>query len=61
MFEIKFETDNAAFEDMDYGFEVAKLLREIADKQERWRSPDGIEHPVIDTNGNKVGTWRATQ
>lgn len=55
MFKIEFETDNAAFEDMQTE-EVARILREIADKVENgsFSFACGV---VRDYNGNTVGKW----
>ena len=38
---------------MQTGEDVAEALRRIADKLEHGR----IDGPVMDLNGNKVGTW----
>ena len=61
MVEIKFKTGNAAFHD-DNGEEdeyyrnqeVARILREIADKVENYWDAGSI----ADYNGNKIGEWR---
>ena len=50
MFTLKFETDNAAF-DEDHRQETARILREIAREIEGGLN-DG---PVRDINGNKIG------
>lgn len=56
---IRFETDNEAFTNQGeenpeaMRAESARILRVIADKLENGQ--DG--GPVIDANGNKVGTW----
>lgn len=56
MFEMKFKTDNAAFEDGNRYREIARILREAADKIE-----DGQETGRCrDVNGNTVGTWEAS-
>ena len=54
-FKLNIRTDNAAFEDCP-GFEVARILREIANKV------DGRELPyymqtIRDCNGNDVGRY----
>jgi hypothetical protein len=57
-FKLKIKTDNAAFtEDGNDGKnEVARILREIADKLEQ-----GYEvGSPRDYNGNKVGEWSMT-
>jgi hypothetical protein len=55
MFKLEINTDNAAFEPTWVG-EVARLLRETADRIEGSPSPD-IGH-LRDTNGNSIGGWR---
>jgi hypothetical protein len=57
MFRLKIATDNAAFdkEGGGTGVEIARILREIASKVER--GVTGANNPVMDINGNKVGTW----
>lgn len=57
---IQFSTDNAAFceaggEESDGArqAESARILRAIADKLEAGQESG----PVMDANGNKVGTW----
>ena len=55
MFTIKIKTGNAAFQDAgdDGKSEVARILRDIADKLE-----SGHEHGAcVDANGNRVGEW----
>jgi hypothetical protein len=55
-YEVHIGMSNAAFEDDDPGFEVARLLRELADEVEG-RSLAGLQQPVRlrDYNGNRVG------
>lgn len=58
MFKLEFSTDNAAFADAPDS-EVARILREIADKIES-AGPHGaleIGGKVADENGNTVGEW----
>ena len=43
----------AAFQDGNGGFEMARILRRLADQIEDG-CRDGVMH---DINGNKVGTW----
>lgn len=50
---IKFETNNEAFAEENGPLEVARLLREIADKVENF----GTGGRVKDINGNIVGQW----
>lgn len=52
MFQIQFETGNAAFEDSPAD-ETARILREIASKLE-----SGFQSgKVYDVNGNNIGKW----
>lgn len=57
MFELRFDTRNAAFDGPDRRHEVARILRELADRVEHRFDDDG---PVSDMNGNKVGRWSLT-
>lgn len=54
MFTLKIDTSNDAFTE-DAGTEVARILREQADRIETW----GLSRHnyVTDRNGNGVGTW----
>jgi hypothetical protein len=52
MFVLKIDTGNAAFED-DPNYELARILRAVADKVENGHA-DGR---CYDINGNKVGSW----
>ena len=51
MFSLTFNTDNAAFEAMDW--EVTRILREVANKVENGRTVGAC----IDINGNVIGSW----
>lgn len=53
MVNITFRTGNAAFEEPDDVYEIARILRDIADKIENGRT----EGSCIDYNGNGVGAW----
>jgi len=55
-FTIKMDTGNAAF-DPDPQYEVARILREIADRLER-DGANGLYQTIHDINGNDVGRWR---
>ena len=54
MFELKFDTDNAAFEDQA---EISRILREVADHV------DGgcLSNTIRDINGNNVGRFYRTE
>lgn len=55
VFTVKFDTDNAAFEDCrDY--EIARILRNIADRVER-DGCSGFFETVRDINGNDIGRF----
>lgn len=54
MVTIEFTTDNAAFED-DRAVEIARILRDLADKILLGRTSG----PIRDINGNRVGTFDA--
>lgn len=57
---IKIVMDNAAFEDSG-GTELARILRDLADKSEN-SCLDAIKNSgVYDINGNKVGTFKVTE
>ena len=49
---VKIKTDNAAFENENRDYEIARILRELARKYENG-AVNGI---LLDYNGNKVGT-----
>ncbi len=51
-FTLKMKSDNEAFTD-DAAHEVARILREVADKLEQGREYGTCR----DYNGNKVGEW----
>jgi len=62
---IEIEMDNACFEGSMSGYEVAKILTELASKSYK---SDGLEidycgegeQPIKDSNGNKCGHWIIT-
>ena len=51
-FVVKIETGNAAFEELDTEFEVARILRELGEQLMDGKCPDFL----FDANGNTVGT-----
>lgn len=57
MFELKIETDNAAFgeDEGDAAREVARILRELADRMDSdlWNRTETVR----DINGNRVGSF----
>lgn len=57
MMKITIATDNAAFEDDDMRPEVARLLRKIADQVESGQDDLPVERVVMDSSGNRVGSW----
>lgn len=54
---ITIHTENAAFDPMygGYGYELANLLKELADKAEGVPEEDLDGLKIMDSNGNKVG------
>lgn len=58
MYEIKFETRVAAFDDMPQQ-EIARILEKAAEFVRN--SDPGFVHSVLDINGNSIGTmsWEA--
>ena len=67
MFTLKIETDNAAFTDVtDDGFggpdlEIARILRDVADKLENAEFYAGQSKTLRDINGNDVGRAKVTR
>lgn len=57
MFTLTIKTDNAAFDEGDKGLEVARILRELANRLETQSQTSGT---LRDANGNTVGTWKLT-
>ena len=55
MFELKFDTGNAAFEEYDT-YEIRRILAYISEQLEF-----KTEGSVIDINGNKIGSWKYTR
>lgn len=54
-FKLTINTDSAAFDDDDCGYEIARILREVADEmQENGAITRGI---LRDINGNKCGEF----
>ena len=53
-FKLHFTMDNAAFEDGQKSFEVARILRDIAQKVEEG---DVQGRRILDINGNSIGEW----
>jgi hypothetical protein len=53
---ITIKTDNAAFEGENKSYEIARILQELATKIEN----GNMSPPVMDINGNKVGTVRGS-
>lgn len=59
IFRVYFDTNNAAFEPSN-GAEIARILRDIADKIETHDVRPDDCGPIRDANGNRVGSWIAT-
>jgi hypothetical protein len=60
-FHINIEMDNAAFGEGDNGYEVARILNEIAKSVNGVNLYDGDGGQVRDINGNKVGAWEVVE
>lgn len=58
MIKIVIKTDNAAFEDENYGVEAARILREMAAVLENGGHGNGTVN-FRDINGNNVATLNA--
>ncbi|WP_199032193.1 hypothetical protein [Ralstonia sp. ASV6] len=56
-----FSTGNAAFEDGALPLEAARIFQDQANRIEDAISLDGFEFKVYDINGNRVGTFFATE
>ena len=55
MIKVILKTGNAAFEAENYGPEVARILRDLADQFEVSSADDLQDINLRDINGNKVG------
>lgn len=59
IFNLEIEVSNAAFED-DCGAEIARILRDVADRIEgmiRYDAKGRYIASIRDLNGNTVGKW----
>lgn len=52
---ISIDCGNAAFDDGMEGVEVARILRELAEKVDERGMREGDVYPARDVNGNRVG------
>ena len=59
-FQLEIRMDNAAFEE-DEGWEVARILRGIAEDIGMDGHIIGRKTSLFDINGNKVGTWEGEE
>ena len=55
-FKLTITMDNAAFEDANNGYEVARILRELANRIEGMELTRGDSLSLRDSNGNTVGS-----
>lgn len=59
MFELRFDTDNAAFDGHALRAEIARILRSVARSVgEDSTAMQEQVHTVRDVNGNRIGLWR---
>lgn len=61
MFKLEIETGNAAFDDGGAQHEIARILRDVADRVERAGAPPWGRGLCCDINGNKVGHFTLTE
>lgn len=59
-FKLNIDCDNAAFQD-DASHEVARILRELADRVEISGGQPLSDFNLYDTNGNRVGEAKFTK
>lgn len=64
-FQLTIDCDNAAFLNDDYnapanGQELARILRDLADKVESFDDVSDFERVLYDVNGNRVGKATVT-
>jgi hypothetical protein len=57
MFELKIDTDNAAFAEAGTGTELATILRGLAERLDESSLPNYAAGTIRDGNGNIVGAW----
>ncbi len=57
MVQVKFDTINAAFDDQNFKFEAARILRDLADKIEN-QDFSGKHQNIFDSNGNIIGKFK---
>lgn len=63
-FTLKFNMDNAAFGDFDdvkESQEVSSILRKLANTIGGHSLEVGDSYPIMDSNGNKIGTAEVTE
>jgi glutamate synthase domain-containing protein 1 len=58
MFKLEIDTTSDAFAGQDYPYEIARILRAVADAVFQSSQANGT---IRDINGNRVGTWLATK
>lgn len=60
-FSLKLDCENAAFADGRRRYEIARILRRLADQIENVPLPNNqrIDGRLFDVNGNSCGTWEA--
>lgn len=63
MFRLTIQTDNAAFDDDNFSHELARILRQLAERAENLSPPadKSYSEVVRDINGNRIGEWECTK
>jgi hypothetical protein len=57
MIKVTFDTINAAFDEENFEFEAARILRDVADKIEN-QNFNGKYQNIFDSNGNIIGKFK---
>ncbi len=57
MIQIKFDTNNAAFDEENFKFEAARILRDLANNIEN-QNFSGKHQNIFDSNGNIIGKFK---
>lgn len=55
MITLKIKTSNAAFDKLNFGAEVSRILGTLAIAANDWDKYESIDNGIYDVNGNTVG------